>query len=154
MPPLVDPPELKYPIALIKSNVGLNSKTLLHFPPLTIKVPKICGFTFSPHDGEGSIKTTNSSLEGSLNHKLWACKNGKYDWFKLSELDIGDYIKQEGSDYISYGEITQKLKNGSFKAIVFTSYDGKVTGKAKIGISNMSFFVLVASRMSFSSAHQ
>lgn len=38
------------------------------------------------------IKTTNSELEGSLNHKLWACKNGKYDWFKLSELEIGDYI--------------------------------------------------------------
>jgi hypothetical protein len=54
------------------------------------------------------------------------------EYLTESKLDIGDYIKQEGSDYISYGEITQKLKNGSFKAIVFTSYDGKVTGKAKI----------------------
>ncbi len=38
------------------------------------------------------IESTSSKLEGSLNHKLWACKNGIYDWYKLSELEIGDYI--------------------------------------------------------------
>jgi hypothetical protein len=46
-------------------------------------------------------------------------------------LTIGDYVKQTGSDYEKYGIITKKLKNGSFYAKVFTSYDGRVTGKAK-----------------------
>jgi hypothetical protein len=39
------------------------------------------------------IHTSVSTLEGSLNHKLWSCKNGKYDWYKLSELSIGDYVQ-------------------------------------------------------------
>lgn len=38
------------------------------------------------------IMTTNSYLEGSMNHKLWACKDGIYDWFKLKDLNVGDYI--------------------------------------------------------------
>jgi len=38
------------------------------------------------------ITTTNSFLEGTLNHKIWACKNGNFNWFKLGELDVGDYI--------------------------------------------------------------
>lgn len=45
------------------------------------------------------IETTSSKLEGSLNHKLWGCKNGKYNWYKLSELSIGDFISiQYGMD--------------------------------------------------------
>jgi hypothetical protein len=47
-------------------------------------------------------------------------------------LAVGDYIQQVGSDYIAYGKITQALKNGSFKAVVFMSIDGKTSGKAKI----------------------
>ena len=45
-------------------------------------------------------------------------------------FNIGDYITQVGSDYVTYGIITKKLKNGSFNAKVFTSYNGKTGGKA------------------------
>ena len=38
------------------------------------------------------IHTTNSKLEGSLEHKLWAYKNNEYRWFKLKELNEGDQI--------------------------------------------------------------
>lgn len=38
------------------------------------------------------ITTTTSSIEGSLNHKLFACKDGKYGWYKISELDKGDFV--------------------------------------------------------------
>jgi hypothetical protein len=44
------------------------------------------------------IKTKYSSLEGSNNHKLWAYKNGKYDWFKLEDLSEGDFVS------IQYGK--------------------------------------------------
>jgi hypothetical protein len=46
-------------------------------------------------------------------------------------FNIGDYVKQIGSDFETYGIITKKLKNGSYYAKVFTSHNGKVTGKAK-----------------------
>lgn len=36
--------------------------------------------------------TTSSELECSLNHKLWACKDGNYGWYKASELTEDDYI--------------------------------------------------------------
>ena len=54
------------------------------------------------------------------------------DYLTESHFDIGDYVKQTGSDYVAYAKIKEKLKNGSYKAMVFTSYDGKITGKAKI----------------------
>lgn len=40
------------------------------------------------------IKTTFSELESSYNHKYWAykVKDNKYDIYKTSELEIGDYI--------------------------------------------------------------
>jgi len=38
------------------------------------------------------LKTTFGKLECSKNHKLWACKNGKYGWYKSSDLDVGDFI--------------------------------------------------------------
>lgn len=38
------------------------------------------------------IHTVLSDLEGSFNHKLWACKAGKYDWFKLEDLNVGDWV--------------------------------------------------------------
>lgn len=38
------------------------------------------------------IFTTSSYLEGTLTHKLWACKNGNYDWYQLKDLDKGDYV--------------------------------------------------------------
>lgn len=38
------------------------------------------------------IKTSFSELECSVNHKLWACKNGAFDWYKAEELAIDDYV--------------------------------------------------------------
>jgi len=38
------------------------------------------------------IITKYSELEGSYNHKLWACKGGKYDWYKLEQLNVGDWV--------------------------------------------------------------
>lgn len=38
------------------------------------------------------IKTSYTELEGSYNHKLWACKNGKYDWYRHDELSVGDWV--------------------------------------------------------------
>lgn len=38
------------------------------------------------------IKSTSTSLECSETHKLWACKNGKYDWYKSNDLEVGDFI--------------------------------------------------------------
>lgn len=65
------------------------------------------------------IKTTNSHLEGSLNHKLWGCKNGNYDWYKLSELDIGDYVALQygkniwgNNDTINFKSNKRKNKQG------------------------------------------
>ncbi len=43
------------------------------------------------HDTK-KIITTNSFLEGTFNHKVWAYKDEKFDWVKLSELNQGDYI--------------------------------------------------------------
>lgn len=43
------------------------------------------------------IKTKSSLLECSLEHKLWACKNGVFNWFKVKDLEDNDYIS------ISYG---------------------------------------------------
>lgn len=45
-------------------------------------------------------------------------------------FNIGDYITQVGSDYVTYGIIIKKLKNGSFNAKVYTSYSGSTAGKA------------------------
>ena len=38
------------------------------------------------------ITTTNTQIEGTLNHKLWGCKKGVFDWYKMEDLDIDDYI--------------------------------------------------------------
>ena len=47
------------------------------------------------------ITSTYSELESSLNHKYWAysLNDGKYDWRKSSELNVGDYISiQKGKN--------------------------------------------------------
>ncbi|MBC8428270.1 hypothetical protein H8D04_00160 [bacterium] len=45
------------------------------------------------------IITKLSEVEGSHNHKLWACKNGKYEWYRLDELSVGDWVNvQYGMD--------------------------------------------------------
>lgn len=40
------------------------------------------------------IKTKFGSLEGSKIHKLWAykCKENRFDWYKLEDLTIDDYV--------------------------------------------------------------
>lgn len=45
------------------------------------------------------IITKLSEIEGSFNHKLWACKDGEYNWFELKDLSIGDWVNvQYGMD--------------------------------------------------------
>lgn len=46
------------------------------------------------------------------------------------KFEIGDYIKQKGSDYEIYGKVISQLKNGSYKAKIFTSHNGSFAGKA------------------------
>lgn len=38
------------------------------------------------------IATKYGNIEGSLAHKLWACKNNTFGWYKLDELEIGDWV--------------------------------------------------------------
>ena len=45
-------------------------------------------------------------------------------------FDVGDFIKQEGSDFVTYAQIVEKQKGGGYKVAAFTSYDGSKGGKA------------------------
>jgi hypothetical protein len=63
------------------------------------------------------ISTTTSQIEGSLNHKLFACKDGTYGWYKLSELSVGDYVSIQygmnlwgNDDYIGYTSTDYNVK--------------------------------------------
>lgn len=62
------------------------------------------------------IKTAFSSLECSEEHKLWGCKDGKYDWYRSNDLREGDYISVRygmniyGNDDIVNFESTQSDK--------------------------------------------
>lgn len=38
------------------------------------------------------IQTKLSEIECSYNHKLWACKNGEFDWYRADELEEGDWL--------------------------------------------------------------
>lgn len=38
------------------------------------------------------LTSTNAKIEGTNTHKLWACKNGLYDWYKMEDLEVGDFI--------------------------------------------------------------
>lgn len=38
------------------------------------------------------IKSAHAEIECSYEHKLWACKNGKFGWYKSNELTEGDWI--------------------------------------------------------------
>lgn len=42
------------------------------------------------------ITTRLGSLEGSLVHKLWSCKEGKFGWHEHQELKVGDWIAHYG----------------------------------------------------------
>ena len=44
------------------------------------------------------ITSKSTQLECSTNHKLWACKNGVYNWYESRNLEEGDYIS------INYGQ--------------------------------------------------
>lgn len=51
--------------------------------------------TIMVNNGKAPIKhilTSSSSLKCTGSHKLWACKNGNYGWYKTEELVVGDYI--------------------------------------------------------------
>ena len=45
------------------------------------------------------LSTTNSFIEGTYNHKVWAYKDGSFNWFKLGDLREGDFISiQHGGE--------------------------------------------------------
>lgn len=67
------------------------------------------------------LSTTNSFIEGTLKHKVWACKNGVFDWFKLEDLEVNDYLS------IQYGN---ELWGNKDDIIDFNSQDsGKCLNK-------------------------
>jgi len=65
------------------------------------------------------ITTKYSTLECSHEHKLWACKNGEYGWFKSKELNEGDYISIKygmncwGNDKIDFIDESKDYKNAN-----------------------------------------
>ena len=65
------------------------------------------------------ITTSYNDLECSLEHKLWACKNGIYDWYKSKDLTEGDYVSIKygmncwGNDEINFIDTTKEYKNRS-----------------------------------------
>lgn len=46
------------------------------------------------------FRTAMSNLECSLDHKLWACKDGEYGWFKSCDLSVNDYVSIRYGDNI------------------------------------------------------
>lgn len=48
---------------------------------------------------------------------------------EAQKFDVGDFIKQEGSDFVTYAQIVDKQKKG-YKVAAFTSFDGSKSGKA------------------------
>lgn len=55
------------------------------------------------------IKSRYGEIECSDEHKLWACRDGVYDWHKSKDLKVGDYISIKyntqvfgNNDYIGY----------------------------------------------------
>lgn len=64
---------------------------------------------------------TNSFLEGTLTHKIWGYKNGKFDWYKLEELDTEDYFSiQYGNEIFGNNDFIKDFKpsiNGKIKNI-------------------------------------
>lgn len=58
-----------------------------------------------------TLKVTSrfSSIECSLNHKLWGCKNGNYKWVHARDLKIGDSI------LINYGNNIWGTNNGDIE---------------------------------------
>lgn len=65
------------------------------------------------------ITTKYSTLECSLEHKLWACRNGNYGWYKSKELKTGDFISIKygmncwGNDRIDFTDTSKKYKNSN-----------------------------------------
>lgn len=64
------------------------------------------------------IKSRYGEIECSDEHKLWACKDGVYDWYKSKDLKIGDYISVKyntqvfgNNDYIGFYPSKGKSKN-------------------------------------------
>jgi len=48
-----------------------------------------------------------------------------------SSLRVGQWIKQQGSDWTTYGVVTGVQANGAAKAVVFQSFGGSSSGSAK-----------------------
>lgn len=62
------------------------------------------------------IVTKYNEVEGSFNHKLWACKNGNYDWYRLDELDVGDWVNiQYGMNEWGNNDFIEGFSNKSYR---------------------------------------
>ena len=64
------------------------------------------------------VKSRYGEIECSDNHKLWACKDGIYDWHKSKDLNVGDYISIKyntqifgNNDYVGFYPTKGKSKN-------------------------------------------
>lgn len=64
------------------------------------------------------IKSKSSEIECTDNHKLWACKSGKFGWFESKDLQVGDYISIKygmnlwgNNDQLPEIKFTNKHKN-------------------------------------------
>ncbi|MEY3312018.1 MAG: Prochlorococcus phage, partial [Bacteroidota bacterium] len=64
------------------------------------------------------IKTRYETLECSQNHKLWAYKNGNYDYIESKNLEVGDYVAISynhqvfgNDDYIGFNPNKGKSSN-------------------------------------------
>lgn len=64
------------------------------------------------------IRTRYEEIECSLEHKLWAYKDGKYDYVKSQDLSVGDYIALKynqqifgNDDYVGFNPEKGKSKN-------------------------------------------
>lgn len=66
------------------------------------------------------LTTNYSKLEGSENHKIWGFSNDKYDWYKLNELNVGDYINV-GYGFDIWGN------NDDFNPLLDDSTTNKIT---------------------------
>jgi hypothetical protein len=96
-------------------------------------------FTIKPKDykgGENEHKSmkkmheTKRSLEQFLGRKLnlnFPVLEGN----KLTEQE-GTWVTQQGSDYVAYAYLLGQQKNGGYRAVVFSSFNGSTAGKPKL----------------------
>ena len=74
------------------------------------------------------IITPYAELEGSIEHKFWTYKEGKYDWVRCEDLKIGDWVNTQygmncwgdNDDISDFNPHTTPLHKNRFKPSVLT----------------------------------